>query len=354
MINIVVLDITLKGGIERFVANLASGLVKRGRQVRIISLLKTHDKPLFQVEFDLPVLYMSNLKFDRFYKVSTLYSCFGVLGLSKADTERESVFLCTHPITAIFLRLIGFDMGRVVTSEHSAYESHNWLIRKLRLWAYKDVKNIVAQTKHGMSKFFDDGLIATTIYNQVSDLPNSGQWRINKPSDFRCLVVARIEPVKNLDLVLHIARRAKDLNLDIKFDIVGDGTAKKELQQLAKSLDLEGQVQFYDATPNVGQFYKSASVYLITSYTESFSMTMIEALSFGVPVISNQSLVGPSEILTHEEDGYLCLDNDLESFWACLLAYYESAEKNYIRSRALCSGLKFKEKDIISQWLNVL
>ena len=84
-------------------------------------------------------------------------------------------------------------------------------------------------------------------------------------------------------------------------------------------------------------------------------MTMIEALSYGVPVISYDALVGPKEIIQHGHNGFLCKQNSPEDLAARVLAIYQKPGLYQdLTSHALQSVQAFHSYAILQQWLAIL
>jgi glycosyltransferase involved in cell wall biosynthesis len=85
---------------------------------------------------------------------------------------------------------------------------------------------------------------------------------------------------------------------------------KIELIQLARTLDIEKQVELHDLAENISEEYLEASFVLNFSESESFSMTCLEAMFYGRPVIATRS-GGPSEIIDQNKTGILVDINDV-------------------------------------------
>jgi len=64
------------------------------------------------------------------------------------------------------------------------------------------------------------------------------------------------------------------------------------------------------------QFYQQLSCYLCASLSEGFSLSVLEAASCGVPVISTR-VGGCTELIRHEENGFL-VDRNIDSFVECI------------------------------------
>ena len=173
VIEILVLDLTLKGGIERFVANLANGFCDLGYQVTINSLLKSNPLPMYDINENVKINYVTKYRFSSLtYKFLTFWALLKFALL--AQWRLNHVCIITHPIVTIYLWLLRFDMQKVVTSEHSAYFAHGRLVRALRLYAYRHVNQVVCQTISGANDFLEDGISSTVIPNATTNFLTLG------------------------------------------------------------------------------------------------------------------------------------------------------------------------------------
>lgn len=87
---------------------------------------------------------------------------------------------------------------------------------------------------------------------------------------------------------------------------------KKELIKLCLTMNVFDKVEWGDFTDDVELEYKRAEIALNFSESESFSMTCLEALFFGCPLIATDS-GGPAEIINHGITGFLVPKNDIYS-----------------------------------------
>ena len=81
---------------------------------------------------------------------------------------------------------------------------------------------------------------------------------------------------------------------------------KAELIELSKSLGVNHQVDWMDFTDQMREEYLKACFVINFSESESFSLTCLEALYFGRPVIATRC-GGPEEIIDEKESGFLVL-----------------------------------------------
>jgi glycosyltransferase involved in cell wall biosynthesis len=87
---------------------------------------------------------------------------------------------------------------------------------------------------------------------------------------------------------------------------------KKSLIELAHKLDITEQVEWHDFANNISAEYIQACFVLNFSESESFSMTCLEAMFYGRPVIATRS-GGPSEIIDQNKTGILVDIDDVAS-----------------------------------------
>jgi len=133
--------------------------------------------------------------------------------------------------------------------------------------------------------------------------------------DLIVLVVARLEPEKNVDLAIRLIAIAKKRKqeADICLVIVGDGSEKEKLKAKASTLGIADRVFFEGAVADPAPYYKSADVLLVTSHYEGYGRMIAEATAAGCLVITRD--VGAARELVSRSSGIVCAENDQE----CLL-----------------------------------
>ncbi|MBB5320690.1 glycosyltransferase [Marinobacter oulmenensis] len=124
------------------------------------------------------------------------------------------------------------------------------------------------------------------------------------PDDIVLGTVARLDPVKNQALLLTATRRLRDEGYPVRLLLVGDGPEREKLETQARELSLEKSVVFTGFQENPADYLGLMDVFLLPSFTEGTSMTLLEAMSLGVPVIASR-VGGTPEIVEHEKTGFL-------------------------------------------------
>ena len=97
---------------------------------------------------------------------------------------------------------------------------------------------------------------------------------------------------------------------DWTLTIVGDGDEKENLEALIKDNNLEGKVILtgFLNKEELYKLYENSSLYVMTSFEESFGLVLVEASSFGLPLIAFDSAIGAKEII--QENGILVSNRD--------------------------------------------
>lgn len=118
------------------------------------------------------------------------------------------------------------------------------------------------------------------------------------PSDFVFTIVARLHPVKGHEVLIEAF---KLLSMkDAKLWIVGDGQLKDSLVKKVENLNLHEKIQFLGNRSDVDELLFASDVSLLTSYSESFPLVLLESANMGTPVISTdvggvKSLIDPGK-----------------------------------------------------------
>lgn len=358
-ITILVLDITLRGGIERFISNLSRMLELEGHSIRIISFHKTYDAPLYDFSDTTEIGYTTKFSFKGFsYKVSTAYAILKVLLFSKL-TNSEEIIISTHPLTTILISFFNRKLlSRVIASEHSTYMSHGKFVRMLRKRAYRYVMGITTQTLDGVEHFRNDGLKAVRIANSVTETLDGYQWKVQEFKSskvFTCLSLARLETVKQLEHLIEIAQDIRDSGRQIKINIVGTGSLETDLKNLIIKSKLDSIVELHPPTNEIGKFYSEADAYLITSASEAFPMTMLEALSYSVPVVCYDKLVGPREVIKNNINGLLCTQDRPKAMSSALIELMDDLSLHQrLRQGALNTAIEYKPAQLAKLWNSLM
>mgnify|MGYP002918091010 FL=1 len=130
----------------------------------------------------------------------------------------------------------------------------------------------------------------------------------------RVLVVSNISHAKRVELMLKIwSKIEKDTRFkDWTFDFVGDSIVLNKYKLLSKKLGIT-RLTFY-GKQNPLEYYRRASVFLMTSRTEGWPMVLMESMQMGVVPIVYNSFEALEEIIEDGKTGFIIDNNDEKQF----------------------------------------
>jgi len=125
--------------------------------------------------------------------------------------------------------------------------------------------------------------------------------------------VARFVPIKNLALFLQVAKLLLKERDDMHFVMVGDGEEKEDLKNLVKELQIEDFVTFTGFLKDLPEVYSDLDLMMLTSNNEGSPVSIIEAMTAGVPVVASQ-VGGVPDLFLPSSAKWLCEPKNPFSF----------------------------------------
>jgi glycosyltransferase involved in cell wall biosynthesis len=135
-----------------------------------------------------------------------------------------------------------------------------------------------------------------------------------QPDDVLFTYVGRLWPEKNLPFLIESFARICQDHDNARLLLVGSGPEQRRLAHQAAEAGIDTKVYFTGAIEHsqLPQYYQTADIFISPSNTETFGLTVIEAMASGLPVIGIDS-VGISDTVVHDVTGLLT-KNDIENF----------------------------------------
>lgn len=218
-----------------------------------------------------------------------------------------------------------------------------WLFTQLNLRALRQADSVLAVTNRFNQLLVKQvGLPAErvhTIYNGIFFHPSNQLLAKERHDYFNVINVARTERVKGQELLLRALASVKQPV--IRLHVVGDGSELPHLRDFAQSLGLGPEVTFHGFLnqTQINHLYRRMDLAVLTSYSESFPLVLLEASDQLVPIMS--TAVGDIEQMIPAPDhGFIAKVGDTASIAAQLRAAAETPrpelaamavrQKNYV------------------------
>lgn len=238
--------------------------------------------------------------------------------------------------------------------EHIAFSAHNIFVRILKLSTFRYYDNVVFLTSYDATKL--SSLLKKSSV-KVMHNPSPFMTQTSKVDFDRKIAISIGHLIyrKGFDRLISIwALIARD-NPSWQLYIIGSGPERDKLQEIIVSLGLVGSVYIIEETSDIEAIYSKAAIYLSASRSEGLPMTFIEAMSFGIPVISYDVQTGPSELIDHGRTGFLVNEGDENGFVSCFNnitrtegIYEELSHNSRVKHNA------FEKDYIVKKWCDLL
>lgn len=170
------------------------------------------------------------------------------------------------------------------------------------------------------------------------------------------LIVARFDDkFKNISLALRIWAQVQQYPAAKEWllKIVGHG----------KDRGMYEKIIYNEHIPNVSlegrqapiPYYREASLFMMTSNSESWGLTLTEAMQFGTVPIALHTYPSLPEIITDQQDGIIIPKRDIDKYIKEMLRLMEDAEtRNTMALDAIESSKRFSQAAIADKWYKLL
>jgi glycosyltransferase involved in cell wall biosynthesis len=129
--------------------------------------------------------------------------------------------------------------------------------------------------------------------------------------------VGRLVAVKNHKCLLQAFKRIHDAIDSARLIIVGDGPLAGQLESQAAELGISEYVLFAGFQRDVAHYLRGLDVFVLSSLHEGVPISLLEAMSMGVPVVCTR-VGGIPEVITDGHNGMLVDSDDAESLSAAM------------------------------------
>ena len=126
--------------------------------------------------------------------------------------------------------------------------------------------------------------------------------------------MTRLAADKNLEFLIRaVGLLVKQGTKDILLLILGNGKDEASLRDKIKEARLDDHIRLEPANETVGPYYSAFDLYVNCSPFESCSMAILEAMSYGLPVLA-PIVGGNGELVIDGKVGFLYPSDDLGAF----------------------------------------
>lgn len=254
-----------------------------------------------------------------------------------------------HTLPADYLHYIGLD-----------YAPFRWFVRAFSSWFYNRCVFVTAPSKHVLNELKDYGtkrpltLISNPILTgHFRPLENRVALKHKHNIGGKSVVIfGRLAVEKNLDRAMDIFAEALAFHADAELVFVGDGPYRAVLEERASQTLFAGRVRFLGTLRGEAlvEVINACDVYLITSLSDTQSMSMLQAFACGLPVLAARA-GGLPEYVHNGVNGYCVDPRNISLFAEKLIELLSEPEKARVMGEAgRQSVMQYSPKAITKQF----
>jgi glycosyltransferase involved in cell wall biosynthesis len=344
------------GGAERVVFNLAQGFKQQGADVGVATLRTGWLTEHLEENGITHHLLRSRSKFDFLlpWKISRLIK-----------KEKYSI-IHSHLLDSNFYAAIGSTLAGVphLATEHG--DVHHSTPRK-RLGIKLKTLSFFGSTVSAVSEYTADKLAEHGIprenirvignpvtlefwHDEQARQDVRGDLQLG-PRDFLWINVANLRPVKDHSTLLKgFALACEGNSKRQKLALVGDGELREELEKQAQELGIAGKVHFAGHREDVWRWLAAADGFILSSKSEALPMSLLEAASKGLIIISSD-VGGVGELIRNNETGFLFRSGDHVKLSKLINAAYGPTSKLLAKNCNLQVVNMFSVEIIVKSYL---
>ena len=176
----------------------------------------------------------------------------------------------------------------------------------------------------------------------------------------RLITVSRFDKRKNHEKIIMALRNLKQIYPDIVYICVGYGEEEKNIKNLVKELNLEGQVMFFKDISNdlKNALVAKSNVFMMPSIihktsVEGFGIAYVEAAQYGIPSIGGKD-GGAADAIDHQKTGLICDGNNLDDVYSSTNAILQNKKYLEYGKNAKEFVNKFQWSKIIEEYKKTL
>ncbi len=362
------------GGVAEYIDNLARGLIRLGKKVRVLAVVETHEterikflenyeewvSPFPIVHDKRPKNWLANKSVSALeiirclspyarYVLDKTYlfhsSSLAILQLKEFLTKENPkaiVFgyldMNLYPLV-LFLREKRLPYG-IIAHDWEVCRSRgkvNDFIRRGMM--LKEASWIAANSRHTEQMIQEWGIPSGKIkilhppLSEQAINQSEGSCFVARDQDYHLISIARLVKGKGIDTVLQALKILDERAIPYRYIIGGDGPERKYLEELAGELGLKNKVHFLGYISDekkwsllgVADLFVMPSRVSLNAQHEGFGLAFIEAAAFGVPAVGSRS-GGIPEAVLHGETGLLVPQESPESLAEALMFFYENPD----------------------------
>lgn len=360
------------GGVEQAIANL-SNMLCDDYEVELVVTYKVIEEIPYNINKNVKITYLTNLKPNRedFKECCKKKNIVGILKeglkslyiLKKRTSEMKkyiknsdaNIIISSRILYTKLLNKYGKNDIIKIAQEHCHHNNNQKYIKQLK----KACRNIdyLMPVSNELTEFYRERinkkLKCVFIPNALEYWPKEKSNLIEK----NLISIGRLSPEKGFLDLIDIFELVHLKYPNWKLNIIGDGVQMNLIKQKIAEKELNDFVILH-GFQNKEYIYKELfhnSIYVMCSYEESFGIVLLEAASFGLPLIAFSSAQGAHEIIDQDKNGYLIENRNFEKMAEQIGKLIKNKEKRILLGENAKKSVQQYSFEIVKEkWISFL
>ncbi|GAB3660542.1 glycosyltransferase family protein [Glycomyces tarimensis] len=341
-ITFIVRDVWGLGGTVKATLNNAAALAERGHDVTIASCIRPRAEAVLPIDPRITVVSLWDSRkpskggerlsaLDRLrarrpsimdeHKINPMASSSALFDRRVAKYLRKTdadVVIGTHPSLNLYLARHGRADTVTIAQEHAVFDRHRAPIREWIKADYPRLDAIVTATKADAASYREAIPGFTGPLETIPNLvPRVGVDRV-VDSEPVVMAAGRLVAAKGFDTLIRAFSRTDERFAQWRLRIYGHGKEAAALAQLIEDTRSEDRAELMGRVTPLDPEWAKAAIAVVPSHHEAFGLSMIEAMSAGVPVIASAVPHGPLEVIERDSNGLLVEPKNVEALTEAL------------------------------------
>ena len=167
----------------------------------------------------------------------------------------------------------------------------NYLTYLIQRFIYPSLNIIIYESADNLKreeKVINRPLTNAKVVNTGVILQTNFKSNFEHNDNIKLLYVGRLVKVKAIDRVIKgLAFLSEDIKRNVHFDVIGEGPEYDPLCNLVDANSLHQNVKVHGFVKDIESFFLDAHLFVLPSFTEGLSISMLEAMSYGLPCLVN-------------------------------------------------------------------
>lgn len=354
------------GGMEKIIINKANYLVEKGFEVFIITTEQKKRKSFFKINdnikcYDLDINYEDEnntsflKKFISFQRKQKLHKerLEKILNKIKAD-----IVISTFGNEVNFLYAIKDGSKKLLEIHFSKFFRKQ--LQRHGIWSIVDkyrsyIDNIKARKYDKFVVLTNEDKGYWKEMKNITVIPNfiSLPEEISRLENKRAIAVGRLSYQKGYERMIKAWSIVNKHYPEWKLDIFGNGEDLDYINNMINNLDLKDSITIHPPTTAIGEEYKKSSIFLLSSRYEGLPMVLLEAMSYGLAIVTYDCKCGPKDIIS-KENGILVNEGDISFFADSIIKLIENNDRmKNLAKKAREDAYNYSKEVVMNKWIDL-